>query len=294
MVRTARWILAAFLLISTDFALAAEDVQDQAQNQAQDQALTLGFMPYLNAELLIEKYAPLAQYLSDRIGRPVNVMVAKDYGEHIRLTGEDKLDISFLGGSPYVMIGNKYGVKPLLVRYEFDGTPQFRSVIFTTKDSPLTSLTELSGKRVAFGSPKSTLSTQVPVYMLMQAGVQLKDLAEFTHLRNHTNVVLGVEFGDFDAGAVAEEVFDEYKDKNIRALAYSPNLSTHVFVTRSNMEPDLHAQIARALMDLNSEPRGKAILHAIAGNLTGFVSVQDSDYDLHREMLRQVLPVLEP
>lgn len=286
MARSVRWILVALLLSSTNSAVAAEGDQDRA--------LTLGFMPYLNAELLIEKYAPLARYLSDRLDRPVNITVAKDYAEHLRLTGEDKLDISFLGGSPYVVIGDEYGMKPLLVRYEFDGAPQFRAVIFAAKDSPLESLVELSGKRIAFGSPKSTLSTQVPAYMLMQAGVQLKDLANYTHLRNHTNVILGVEFGDFDAGAVAEEVFKENKDKNIRVLAYSPQLSTHVFVTRTDMAPELHDQIARALLDLSTEPGGQDVLHAIADNLTGFVPVQDSDYDLHRDMLRQVLPVLEP
>lgn len=282
--RIAVWIFSALLLISSNSASAAENEQNRA--------LTLGFMPYLNAELLIEKYTPLAKYLSDRLKRPVNVTVAKNYAEHIRLTGEDKLDISFLGGSPYVVIGNDYGLKPLLARYEFDGAPLFRAVIITGKNSPFKTLADLNGKRVAFGSAKSTLSTQVPVYMLLQAGVQLTDLAKYTHLRNHTNVVLGVEFGDFDAGAVAEEIFEENKDRNIRVLAYSPQLSTHVFVTRTDMPPDLHEQISRALLDLKSDPHGPAILHAIAKNLTGFVPVQDNDYDLHREILDKVLPIL--
>ncbi len=256
--------------------------------------LVLGFMPYLNAELLLEKYTPLAQYLSRKIGRTVQIHVAKNYAEHIRATGEDELDISFLGGSPYVVIGDEYGLKPLLARYEFDGAPTFGAVIFVAKNSPVQSLSELTGKRVAFGSAKSTLSTQVPVYMLMQAGVQLRDLAAYEHLRNHTNVILGVELGDFDAGAVAEEVFQENADKNIRVLAHSPVLSTHVFVTRTTLDQNLRTRIASALTSLKDDPQGAAVLKAIGGNLSGFVPVQDSDYDLHREILKDVLPVLEP
>ena len=106
--------------------------------------------------------------------------------------------------------------------------------------------------------------------------------------------MLGVEIGDFDAGAVAEEVFNEHKANPIRVLAYSPDLSTHVFVARSNMGAGLKNLIAKALQDLKTEPGGKDILSAIGPTLTGFVPVQDSDYDLHRTILKDVLPVLEP
>lgn len=279
-------------------ALVLLGLNASAVNAADDAAapLSLGFMPYLNAELLIEKYTPLAQYLTEKLGRPVQITVARNYAEHIRKTGTDEIDIAFLGGSPYVVIGDTYGPKPLLARYEFDGVPTFRAVIFVARDSPFTALSELSGKRVAFGNTHSTLSTQVPLYMLMQAGVQLDELAGYTHLRNHSNVILGVEYGDFDAGAVAEEVFREHLEqgRKIRALAYSPQLSTHVFVSRATMEETLRKRIAAALVDLKDDPRGPAVLQAVAHNLTGFAPAADHDYDLHREILRQVLPILEP
>lgn len=281
-------------LVCAIFILGGAFGQAHAAADTEKPALTIGFMPYLNAELLIEKYTPLARYLSAMLGRDVRIEVAKDYAEHMRKTGEDELDISFLGGSPYVVIGDAYGPKPLLARYEFDGRPTFRSVIFVSKDSPLQSLSELHGKRVAFGNINSTLSTQVPLSMIMRAGLTLTDLAEYKFLRNHTNVVLGVEFGDFDAGAVAEEVYIENMGRNIRPLAHSPDLSTHVFVTRSTMDASLQKEISMALVSLKRDLRGSEILDAIGGNLTGFAPVTDKDYDLHREILRQVLPVLNP
>ena len=256
--------------------------------------LTLGFMPYLNAEHLIEKYTPLADYLSEALDRPVRISVARNYDEHIRLTGEDKLDVSFLGGSPYVVIGDTYGRKPLLARYAFDGQPTFRAVILVAADSPIERLADVSGKRMAFGNVNSTLSTQVPLFMLMRAGVRLADLADHKHLRNHENVVFGVEFGDFDAGAVAEEVFQENRDRHIRALAYSPAVSTHVFVARTTLDRDLREAISEALTGLSDHPSGTTVLGTISARLTGFVPASDGDYDPHREILGTVLPVLEP
>ncbi|WP_158089519.1 phosphate/phosphite/phosphonate ABC transporter substrate-binding protein [Magnetofaba australis] len=275
-------LLCALLLALTPAARAADD-----------KPLTLGFMPYLNAKELLAKYAPLADYLGKAIGRPVQVVVAKDYAEHIRNTGEDKLDISFLGGSPYVVIGDQYGRKPLLARYEFNRQPTFRAVIFTAKNSAIHKLSEMRGRAMAFGSAKSTLSTQVPLYMLMQAGVGLKDLGSYEHLRNHENVILGVELGDFDAGAVAEEVYREHgANRDVRILAESQSLSTHVFVTRANMPASLRERIAKALLNASTTPVGQEALRAIGGTLTGFAPVADSDYDLHRTILSDVLPAL--
>ncbi len=256
---------------------------------AQQRALTLGFMPYLSSSALLQKYTPLAEYLSKELGRDVKIVIAKDYESHIVNSGKDRLDISFLGGSPYVLITDKYGPKPLLVRYEFKGKPTFRSVIITAQRSPLTSLKELRGKRFAFGNTNSTLSTQVPLFMLLQAGVELKDLKAYLHMRNHENVVYGTLFGDFDAGAVAEEVFLEKRSEGLKALAYSPRLSTHLFTTASTMPKPLRQKIRRALLKLD-DPK---VLQAISANLTGFVPVKDSYYDYHRAMLQTVLPILE-
>ncbi len=280
-------VIATIVLLGLLGRAAASEPEAQAP-------LTLGFMPYLNAEHLIEKYQPLADYLARELGRPVQIKVARDYAEHIRNTGEDRLDIAFLGGSPYVAITERYGPKPLLARYEFDGKPSFRSVIFVAGDSPLQQLAELAGKRVAFGSIRSTLSTQVPVYMLIQAGVRMANLSGHEHLRNHENVVLGVRYGDFDAGAVAEEVYRERAKKDgIRILAQSQDLSTHLFVTRSDLPKALVQALRQALTGLAQAADGKAILSAIGPSLTGFVPVADSDYDLHRQILSQVLPELE-
>jgi len=281
-----------YLVYSVFFIFLAVGSAYSADENAEN-SLTLGFMPYLNAELLIEKYTPLTQYLGRKLGRDIHISVAKDYAEHIRLTGEDKIDISFLGGSPYVVIGDKYGKKPLLARYEFDDKPSFRSVLFVAKDSPLKTVNDLVGKNVAFGNPNSTLSTQVPLYVLLEAGVGLDDLKSYKHLRNHDNVVLGVEFGDFDAGAVAEEVYVSHADRNIKVLAYSPALSTHVLVARSTLSPALQKDISKALYGMKDDPEAKAALMAIGGNLTGFVSAVDSDYDLHRTILGKVLPILK-
>lgn len=251
-------------------------------------SLSLGFMPYLTANQLTQKYTPLAEYLSKKLSIPVTLHISKDYQEHIQKVGEDNIDIAFLGGNSYIKIVEKYGKKPLLVRYEMRGKPTFHGIIFVTKNSPLKELKDLSGQRVAFGDRNSTLSAQVPQYMLVQAGIPLNKLAGYDFLKNHENVIYGVTLGDYAAGALAEEVFNEYEKKGIRILATSPPISTHIFVTSTHLPASLVERIRQILLDLKQDAEGQTVLAKIGKEMTGFAPVTDSDYDTLREILKAV------
>jgi phosphonate transport system substrate-binding protein len=253
------------------------------------ESLTLGLLPYLTAGQLTQKYTPLTVYLSKKLHIPVSLEIAKNYDEHIQKVSEDKIDIAFLGGSPYIKIVEKYGKKPLLARYEIHGKPTFHGVIVVAQRSEIKTLQDLIGKKVAFGDANSTLSAQVPTYMLMQAGVPLDKLAEHDHLKNHENVVYGITLGDYSAGALAEEIFTEYQKKGIRVLATSPPISTYVFVANSHLPNSLIEQIRQALLDLKQDPQGQEVLAKIGKEITGFVPVADSDYDNLRDILKSIV-----
>jgi hypothetical protein len=71
-------------------------------------------------------------------------------------------------------------------------------------------------RRMAFGDPRSILSHLVPRAMLLDVGLAVNDLKRHTFLSNHHNVVMGVLMGRYDAGSIAEEVFAEYQERDIR------------------------------------------------------------------------------
>lgn len=253
--------------------------------------ITLGFMPYMSPSKLIQKYTPLAEYLSAKLGTEVSIKIAKDYTTHINNVINDKYDIAFLGGSPYIYVADNFHKKNLLVRYEFNGKPSFRSVVFVSKNSPIQTIKELDGKKIALGNKKSTLSAQVPMYMVMQAGLDLNK-TKFAFLNNHENVLLGVLFGEFDGGAIAEEIFLEHQKRGLRAIAYSDEVSTHVFLASDKLSKHDQSAIKKVLLALKDNDETN-VLKSISKNLTGFVKVQDSDYDHLRKILKIAIPVLD-
>jgi len=268
------------------FLLLALSPNTFSGNVPAKEPLILAVHPYLPVKEIVTRFTPLADYLGKEIGRPVSVRVGSDYQEHIAYVGKDEADIAFMGPAPYVTMVAKYGKKPMLARLETDGNPLFRGYFVVRQDSPLKTLADLKGKRMAFGDRDSTMSHLVPQYMLEQAGVTLDKLADHKFLGSHNNVVLAVLSGDFDAGAVKDEVFDKYAKQGLRALVDTPYYSDHVFVTRSTLAPGMIQALRSAMLRLKDTPGGREILEAIKPHTTALVPATDTDYDNLRQVLK--------
>lgn len=214
--------------------------------------------------------------------------ISKDYREHIELVGKDKVHIAYVGPASYVEITRKYGEKPILARLEINGTPMFQGVFITRKDSSITTLRDLKGKTFAFGDPESTMSHVVPLYMMNKAGISKEDLANHEFLKSHQNVALGVLMGDFDAGAVKEEIFHQYRDRGLRDVAWTPKISEHLFIAQSSLPEETVNKLRTALLNLKNESNAQSIMSSIKENMTALVSARDEDYDNLRLILTSV------
>ena len=107
----------------------------------------------------------------------------------------------------------------------------------------------------------------------------------YQFLKSHENVALGVLVGAFDAGAVKQEVFDEYKEKGLKSLALTPAVAEHLFVVSRKLDNNLLSSLRQALNKLKDSPAGREILSTIKPSITGFLPVSDADYDSLRFMI---------
>ena len=246
------------------------------------QQMTLQIHPYLPAAELLSRFAPLIKYLSESTDTEITCNISKNYQEHIKKVGKDQVDIAYLGPASYVEIVSRYSKKPILARLEVKGSPYFKGVIITRQSSPIYTLIDLKGKRFAFGDRHSTMSYLVPLHMLQENGVPYKSLGGYEFLNSHKNVVLGVLMGDFDAGAVKEEVFFQYRDRGLRDIAWTPEISEHLFVARSSLPKKTIDELRKVLLGIK---RHDVILSSIKQDVTALVSARDKDYDNLRSIL---------
>ena len=253
-------------------------------------SLTLWIHPYLPATELTERFAPLVEYLERELEQPVEVHIQRSYQTHVDMVGRDLADIAYVGPSSYIQITRQYGRKPLLVKIEVNGAPYFRGIIAVREEAPYTTLADLAGKSFAFGDFNSTMSHIVPRIMLMQSGIPTTKLAHHDFLGSHHDVALAVLGGYFEAGAVKQEVFETYRSRGLRMLATTPPIPNHLFLTRSNLPPELIIRIRNALLALNESPEKNKILTMMEDSATGLLPVSDQDYDEFRQLVTDQQP----
>jgi phosphonate transport system substrate-binding protein len=245
--------------------------------------------PYLLPAEIAARFAPLAGYLDRQLGQRVQVRVGRDYDQHIETIGRDSIDVAYVGPASYVKMVARHGAKPLLARIEINGKPAVTAYIAARTDSPLRKLADLRGKRFAFGDINSTMGTIVAQHVLRRAGVGLESLGGYQYLGSHRNVALAVLSGDYDAGPVRKEIYDELQPRGLRVLQKLPEVSEHLFVTRSDLPAAQVTRLRLALLGLKDAPGGAAILQAIDREMTAMVPVRDADYDSLREIQRTLV-----
>jgi phosphonate transport system substrate-binding protein len=244
--------------------------------------LVMGVHPYKPISDLYKIYKPIADAVAQKMGKPVELRIGKTYDEAVELVGKGDVDFSYLGPSLYVEAKSKFNVK-LLAQIITNGKPVFHGVIIAKKGSGIAALKDLKGKNFAFGERESTLSHIVPLYMLMEAGVQLSDLKKYGFFGTHDNVALNVLRGASDAAGVQPDVADKYLDQGLQIIARSEDLPEHVFAATKSLDPATTTKLQNALLGLDM-----VLLKGIKAPITGIQKGNDKDFDVLRKIMKAV------
>lgn len=258
-------------------------LQASIATPATEAPLEFSVHPYLPAAEIVTRFAPLAAEIERATGRKVIVRIGQTYADHVEEIGMDRVDIAYLGPGEYIELVKRYGRKPLLARQVVNGDPCLHGEIIVRKDSPYRSLADLKGRRLAFTDPMATM-TILPLAMLRRIGISGSALGPVKFFEGQRNVAIAVLAGDFDGGAVKEELFEAYRKEGLRALAPTPPVDDYLFAARAGLPPALLATLRRVLTGLRDSARGRAAMNAIHPGMTALVKAEDSDYDPLRQL----------
>lgn len=243
--------------------------------------LTFGIYPYDTPSQIYQNFEPLMRQLSKELGVPIKIVIAPNYMSHIINIGEGRVDLGFMGPSPYIKAKDKYGGVELVARLMMRDNKNDRLVIISHKASGVSGLKELKGKTFAFGDFQSYGSHFYPRYLLNKAGVKLKDLKSYDFLGSHSKVILAVSHRDFDAGGAREDIYEKYRDRPVRIIAGPFTIPPHVIVCRKGLPEDIKAKARKILLGIHDT----AILRSIDPALEKFGPVRDEDFRQAREVV---------
>jgi phosphonate transport system substrate-binding protein len=183
-------------------------------------------------------FVPVFGAISRMTDLHFDIRVGQSYGAVVEGMANGLAEIGFFGPVSYLQARERGGAELLAVGVE-KGQSVYYSALFVKGDSPVTSVSELRGKRVAFGDVNSTSSFAFPVAMLIAAGLDpARDLGAVLMTGSHANSLKALQHGQADAASASLDSFEKavkqgaIKPEEIRVLAKSepipyPPLAMH-------------------------------------------------------------------
>lgn len=254
------------------------------------ETIFFGVIPRDNPRIMYEKYQPLLDYLSEKTPYTYELVLKKNYEDTVNALGRGEVDFALLGPLTYLEAKAKYSAICLIRPKGTDGRATYKSVIIKKKDSPITGLSDLKGKRFAFSASKSTSGNLMPRYLLANSGIHLNDLNNYANFDYHDSVVKAILKGQYDAGAVRDSVARKYMKLGLETIAESGEIPTGPLVVGAKTPFSVAESIKSALLELNpSNPKHQNILKRLDEDLRyGFTVATDDDYKEIRSMINAV------
>jgi phosphonate transport system substrate-binding protein len=150
-------------------------------------------------------YRPLAQHLSQRLARPVELRTVDSWEGLAKSLANGETDIALMGPWGYVL-ANHFANAQVVSTILYQGKPEYFAMIVTHPDSGLSSIQDLlgpngKGRSFAFGDKGSTSGYLIPRHFFMQQGIDPEKHFGRVVYTKHQAIQTQVTAGQIDAGA---------------------------------------------------------------------------------------------
>lgn len=255
--------------------------------------LLIGLIPEENIFRQVEKYRPLEQYLSEKLGIKVKFTILSKYGDVIDRFQTLELDGAFFGAFTAVLANDKLGIEPLVQVVNLDGSNTVQGYIIARKDSKIASFNDIKGKRGVFVD-KATASGYIFFLAYMkESGVLSIDsyLHEYYFSGSHDSIVLSVLDGRADIGVLNSRIFNRIvaKDPTIKdeivIVAKSAPVPSSIFSLKKTFDPEMRKKIRAVMLGMHGDQRGADILKKIEASR--FIEASASDFSPVRHLMEE-------
>jgi phosphonate transport system substrate-binding protein len=247
-----------------DRNLLADPPKDpkQWQNPA---TLVFSYTPVEDPAVYENVFDEFMAHLAKVTGKRVRWFPAESYAAQVEALRSGRLHIAGVATGPTPYAVNLAGFEPIVSMVRPDGGIGYTLQLITHKDSPIKSIADLKGKKVAHVSPSSNSGDLAPRALFTAQGVVPGKDYEVIFSGKHDNSIMGVVNKDYDAAPVASTVVERmqargmFKAGDLRVVYESAPFPRTAFGVPHNLAPELKAKIKEAFLtfDFKKSKLGK-------------------------------------
>jgi phosphonate transport system substrate-binding protein len=237
-------------------------------------------------EQQIKRSQSVIQTLERDTGLKVAPYSAGDFVSVIEAMRSKKVDVAWLGAFSYVLAVREAGAEAFAVAVrKATGKATYQSLIFVKGNAPYKTIEDLRGKSFAFVDPASTSGHLFPRAALIKMGVREpeKFFGQVVFAGGHDAAQLAVLNGRVQGGASNDRVMDnlikrgQLKPGDLRVLHTSDPIPLGPLAWRRDLPEQTKQLVKRSFLGM------KDVTLGTLGEVTTFVPVSDSTYDVIRE-----------
>jgi phosphonate transport system substrate-binding protein len=237
------------------------------------------------AELNLTTYKPLADYLSQKLGQPIELKVIDKWAGFVPAFKSGTLDLALMGPWGYVM-SHEYAGAEAIGTIEYDGKPTYHAIAITNKPD-IKSIQDGKGKVYAFGDAGSTSGYLIPRFVMKtKLGIDPDSYFGKTVNLPHATIETQVAAGLVDLGSDYDRNRNTMIEKGLikadssRIIWTSDPLPNDAFAVSKELatNKDLVAKLQQALLDLRKELVSNKSL--LPNHYTGFIKSDHANYKM--------------
>ena len=217
--------------------------------------LVFTYTPVEDPAVYEKIYQPFTAHLAACTGKRVLFFQVQSNAAEIEAMRSGRLHVGGFSTGPTAFAVNIAGAVPFAVKGTEKEYQGYNLIMIVKKDSPFQKLADLKGKKVAHTSPSSNSGHMAPIALFPKEGLTPDKDYKIIFSGKHDNSVMGVNSGDYEAAAVASDVFHrmasrgQVKEGDFRIIYRSSKFPTSSFAYAHDLEPVFRDKMLKCFYD---------------------------------------------
>ena len=258
-----------------------------------ENGILIGLIPEENIFNQMDRYRPLAAYLSKKIETPVRFTILSRYGDVMDRFVSRKMDGAFFGVFTGVLAMEKIDAVPVARAVNLDGSSTVQSYIFVRNNSGIHDVEGMKGKRIAFVDRVTVTGYLYALSYLREFGVANPEayFREVSFTGSHGSTIYSVLDGRADVGIVKSKIFqllvakDYTIQEELMIIARSQEFPDTTLFLRKDISQTLLSRIKAALFGMEKDPEGIAVLKRLEAQK--FIEAKKNDFASFYDVARK-------
>lgn len=270
--------------------------KEQIDLREEADVITYAYLPQYSHTVSYQRHHLLVEYLRRETGLNIKQIFPDTFDQHMKMVGQNKVDISFSNPFIYAKIVHRYGAKAFARIVENTGQDQFRGQIICRADNPaIRTIDDCRNKSWIAVDATSAGGYLFPLGHFLSQGIQKEAFKEIAFAPGpggkQEKVVLSVHAGKYDLGAIREGTLNVVADRidlhEIRVIASTGSYPGWVYAARRGLSASMVEKVRNALLklDYNRKDHREVLVSA---DIMGVIASDDKEFDSIRELACRV------